>query len=833
MLNMNRKLKIVSLILGLASFQATAQTSEGDTLFITKTDGSLWGFPKRYITQQNTTSQALHITVGDTTYVFHQSEISSTNHTAPVDLPVMTSFKFNNKFNDQILSDVVATIDSNAITADISCIGKYLTPSFQVSTPEAKVYVDNVEQQSQITRHKFDKDIYYTVAHPNAYILKAVLTKESPAIDNNVPYSIEKIALTEKNFSSNLPGKTGEGFEELIDGNVSTFFHSTWDVPQAEKENTIYKTWPHLDIALPTPLNKVKFSYTTRNIGSYWPMELSLQASNDNQTWVTVKKLNSDDLLPTTAGSTFTSDVIALGDNYNHLRLLLDSAAYRRYLVLAEFSLYHVIDNPNNTDTRDTTPDTYQYSMQPYGTDYQVSINWLTNHTTSIPRVDIHVNEGKIITSREEYLRALVTFDGKNVYPSLTDSVNIRGRGNSSWHNPQVYEYNGQQVILFNPKNPYRLKFDSKRKPLGMKNGKNWVLLANKQRGSLMSNAIGMKIAALVGTAAVNHIIPVDVYLNGDYRGNYNLTEHVSISNNSIDLADESECALLELDTYYDETFKFRSTSYDLPVNIKFPEFGDDETNLTQELIESDFNSFMTRLKSGQSIEDIVDIEYLAKYLFVNDLILNYEIIHPKSTYLHRPSYSNGKYIFGPIWDLDWAWGYELSSRYGQTDFMYCTAGAENNFYTSMPFEAVSFIRDLRYASTALDKAYYNVCKNFKENCLQEILDYCDDYYNFAKSSFEQNNIKWGDGKQYATVKENFKSWLTRRLNFIYNNLTHYEEEPPVSTSIRTLETPTSSIVDVYNLQGIKVKTRVPVTEIRQGLNPGIYIVNGKKMIIR
>ncbi|MBR3896119.1 MAG: hypothetical protein IKJ42_03735 [Bacteroidaceae bacterium] len=40
-------------------------------------------------------------------------------------------------------------------------------------------------------------------------------------------------------------------------------------------------------------------------------------------------------------------------------------------------------------------------------------------------------------------------------------------------------------------------------------------------------------------------------------------------------------------------------------------------------------------------------------------------------------------------------------------------------------------------------------------------------------------------------------------------------------------------LVDVYNLQGIRVKSQIPMERIKQELPRGIYIINGKKMLIR
>ena len=141
--------------------------------------------------------------------------------------------------------------------------------------------------------------------------------------------------------------------------------------------------------------------------------------------------------------------------------------------------------------------------MMPYGRTYSVNVDYSTYRSGSVPRIDINTVGGVNITSKDYYVDAEIIIDGAGAFPSMTDSVQIKGRGNDSWSsNP-------------NSKNPYRLKFASKVKPFGLTKGKNWVLLANKRKGAMLSNAIGMKAASLIGTAAANHIIPVDLYING------------------------------------------------------------------------------------------------------------------------------------------------------------------------------------------------------------------------------------------------------------------------------------------------------------------------------
>ena len=117
-------------------------------------------------------------------------------------------------------------------------------------------------------------------------------------------------------------------------------------------------------------------------------------------------------------------------------------------------------------------------------------------------------------------------------------------------------------------------------------------------------------------------------------------------------------------------------------------------------MIVTDFNDFMRRLKNGDDINTLVDIDMLARYLLVNELIANYELQHPKSTYLYKEAIgsADSKFIFGPVWDLDWAYGYE-------TNRQYCTTDATADYYnTKFNMSGKQFIYDLRYVSRTLDR---------------------------------------------------------------------------------------------------------------------------------
>lgn len=823
----------------LTTASALAQNSEKNVL-VYYGGGQLDVFPESLVKAAQTVNDQFHVTtLADTAFCYDNDKIDSvvtrTYRELLGRLPKIMQFKVNNKYNDQVYVDVIADIkEDSVITASIPAIGRWLRPSIQLSDENALLYIGNERQQDKVSRRSFANDVYYTLAKPQQRVYQSVLVKEAVWSEATEKYQYQSVLLTPDMFSSNLPGKKGESFEQMLDDNVNTFFHSTWDVPQEEKQ-AIYETHPYIDIALDEALETIRFSYTTRNDDEYALLGFTLLASNDGTSWKKVKAFTDEaDNLPLEKGSEYVSGEIALGGKYKYLRFYLDASQHRLYLTLAEFRLWSCVENPDAHEAEELEPAVYEYHMLPFGRKYRVHIDWLVDHSKEVPRVDINIENGYMVTSKAYYLNADITIDGKGVFPSMeTTPVQIKGRGNSSWDDGSPWA-----------KNPYRLKFEEKQKPFGLTKGKNWVLLANKQYGSMMTNAIGMKAACLVGTAGANHMVPVDLYINGQYRGSYNFTEKVGLANNSIDLEDESRATLLELDTYYDEQYRFRSNPYHLPVNIKEPDFSEGKTLLTQESIEKDFTSFMYAIKNGNDLSTYCDMEMLARYLMLNDLIANFEIMHPKSTFLYNESVGTqkSKFVFGPVWDLDWAFGYETSGGNRQ----YYSYSTQSDFWRTVNMEAVSFINDLRFNYKDLDRLYYIVWSKFKQNGLQELLDFCDDYFAYARPSFENNAYYWGDGNNYESLTAKAKRWLQKRFDYVYRTLEYYNYDNPERPIIDDFDydgdvngieivkpdNDMPALVDVYDLNGRCVKRRASALDLRSGLQPGIYIVGGKKMII-
>ena len=741
------------LLLALAGLHITftgAQTSI-DNHFIYFADGSVEAYPKEYVKTFSQSAEGYELTLIDgTKRTWAVEQVDSVSDISPV-YPRFTDFKLDDKLNDQLFYDIDGRLDNDSVNLIVGAIGKWLTPSFKTDSKIAEVYIGKDIQTSGQSRRRFAEDMTYTLSLPGHRRL--AMEKVSEEVWSEPTAPISEIPLTTDMLSTNAPSGRNQGLDKMLDNDPTTFFHSTYsgdpvyDVLPTDK-------FPYITVTLDKAVGSLKFYYLTRHDTSERsPHAFKVYVSNDNASWTEVAEFDASSGIPTAGKSQeFTSPVIELKQAYKYWRFEQTACSYKNYLCLAEFRLYEVTGKAGEPEL--IQPAKYAYTMLPLGREVPIRVDWLTDHA-EVPRIDINIEGGKFVTSKEYYLNAEITIQGQGVWPDFQDVVQIKGRGNSSWGAA---------------KKPYRLKFASSVKPFGLKKGKNWNLIAQAQTGSLLSNPVAMKIARMTGTAAANDVVPVDLYMNGSYMGSYMFTQKVGLANNSVDLEDETQAVLIELDSY-SETGQFRSNNYNLPVNIKSPEFGEDETVLSFSQIRTEFNNFITDIYNDANYERHLDIDKLVRFMLVNELVLNAELGHPKSTFLYRENMNHlsSQYTFGPVWDFDWGYGYEGTSTYCMTD------PTEYYFNRHPKNPGRTFFMKLWEESEWIKYYYYQVWKDFMDNHLEELIDYIDNYHAYARNSFRKNSNKWSDGYNYSTNVANMKSWIEQRAHHIMDSLTPYD----------------------------------------------------------
>ena len=366
-----------------------------------------------------------------------------------------------------------------------------------------------------------------------------------------------------------------------------------------------------------------------------------------------------------------------------------------------------------------------------------------------VPHLYIQTENSIPITSKDDYVKANLKIEGLGIYEDYVGTTKIKGRGNSTW--------------TF-PKKPYRLKLDGAASLLGLPADKDWILLANYLDPSLMVTAIAMKTGQLLNMPYTNNIIPVEVTINGTYMGNYNFTEQKEVAPNRVDLEEGS--VWLEMDSYYDEDYKFRSASYDLPVMVHYPDLaGYAPTNANTELakIQTDFNT-MEQLVSSSSFPnnnylDFIDAPSMVDYLIVYNLCQNEEINHPKSTFLYK--HKGGKYMMGEIWDFDWAFDFE-------DDNVYFNDYSKSLFWTGSKAEEGTKFFSRFVTDPVIKTLYKQEWSSFKINKLPLLLQYFDEYAALITDSQKRDYAVWktGDGDFKGEVQK-LRAWLQNRASYI------------------------------------------------------------------
>lgn len=846
-----------------ASAQNTGTDTRSTTRYIIMKDGQVVAIPEKYILSEQENNGVYTLALeGDTTFTCWRDNVAEVTDNYVMPKAEILSFGFTHEANDQVYQDVEATVtedgDNIQISADVPVLGKRLRPSFTL-TEGASLWVDGEQQVSGQSSHRYTTPVEYILALPKHWIYEYQVVEDESETAGNWTLTQMDISAT---ASTNAPSNYDEDIDKLWDGNTATFFHSTWGTGEHQKLTWVdggtwgdgITEWPYIEIELPQDMSAFCFEYTTSNQSNRFPLGWIITAKNSQtDNWDTLGTLNiSDDELPMAFETAFRSPVYDFGDNsYSAVRIELTSASHKNYMVISELKAYSC--TAEETEKKETVIK----GFKPFGRHCEVSVNYLTDYSTGdymVPSIYLTFGDGTSWdysnwigqtlpdgTNTKETWIDDCTFrlDGAGIWPDIEtiEGCQIRGRGNSSWS------------WSYRSKNPYRIKFPKKQKqaPFNLAKGRQWVFIANKQQGSMTTNAIAQKIAAMVDAEAICHMIPIDLYVNGHYRGSYCFTEKIGIAGNSVDI-DETTGALLELDDYFDEDFRFNDNTYKLPVNVKDPDFTeeDPERLVTFNDIQNSFNSLTATIDAGGDIASLLDMESWAKFWLVNDLVRNVETHHPKSCYLFNADPANQEvrspWKMGPVWDFDWAFGYEETHNY-------FIQGADTDIFSELSeYKSGRMFYDAIRNSRAGKRAYYKEWLDFMaEGRLEELLEYIDDYTEFAMPSFDHNNdadISEQNCTDYNDTAERSKQWLKTRANYIFNNLEKFDMSPDIivpedygqPNSIEDATADTEDInrpVDVYTISGLLLRRQVPYLRSTNGLAPGMYIIGGKTTIIR
>ncbi len=229
----------------------------------------------------------------------------------------------------------------------------------------------------------------------------------------------------------------------------------------------------------------------------------------------------------------------------------------------------------------------------------------------------------------------------------------MKGRGNSTW----VFDKKPYNITFYK-----KADYDSKKKVElidGVKS-KKWSLLANYLDNSLLRNKVGLDLAENLGIGLDSAF--VDVWMNGEFLGNYLLTPKK-------DYNAPDEGYMLENDHIPEdipEQFEFPNIK-EMPLKhnvVNVEDIGDDAVDAgeTVETIQAWFTEAWNAVLDWDSedYQKYFDLDSWAKMYLMFEVSKTYDC-YSGNIIMHRDGLTeNDKLIAGPAWDYDIAFGRTL-----------------------------------------------------------------------------------------------------------------------------------------------------------------------------
>lgn len=382
---------------------------------------------------------------------------------------------------------------------------------------------------------------------------------------------------------------------------------------------------------------------------------------------------------------------------------------------------------------------------------------------TNLPAIYINTFNNQGITSKDYYIYCTLFYVDEEDNVLQFDSVEIRGRGNSTWNLA---------------KKPYKIKFHEKEKFLGKgyAKAKKWTLLANAADKSLIRNAITSEMGNFIGMKNPPAAKFVDLTLNGVYQGNYQISDQVEVKAHRVNIIEQdfplTETSditggyLLEVDGFKDGNYF--TSSHNLPIRIHYPE--EDEIVADQKnYIRNYVNRFESALFSDNfkdpelGYRPYVDSLSMANLYVATEISGNIDGFW--SMYFYKDQ-NDPKLYFGPLWDYDIA--YDNDSRISQT---------ERRLMVDEGYgEARTWFKQMwndEWFAKLINKRFEDVTTDGLEDFLYQKIDSLNE---LLQESQELNYQKWGINRRVyheITLYSTYEQYITELKTYINQHIAY------------------------------------------------------------
>ncbi len=445
------------------------------------------------------------------------------------------------------------------------------------------------------------------------------------------------------------------------------------------------------------------------------------------------------------------------------------------FLTMKRFLLYALTvltllgcSDGNETDPEPTIPETQDNTE----TSESGNDNGNSEEPSPLPacyrvaKMVINTDGGLPVDGKEnaDYRHCAVNVQSDTAAWNYTGTARIRGRGNSSW--------------LWYPKKPYRLKLDVKAEMLGLDANKDWVLLANYRDPTHLMNTFVFEMGHNVGLAFTNHSRYVELTLNGEYLGLYQLTEQIETGKSRVDIS-EKEGWLISLDAddgpelSPESDDNFWSEVFRLPVCLKSPDATPEKLSEVRTLFATLEKTILNH--EYEALEKVMDIGSMIDYLLIQEFVYNVEVAAPRSIFLYRAKNDDSRWHFGPLWDFDagfdFDWGQMYTGHYFFKDYRETVLGTDPaNHVSDYPYVS-SFFTEMWHSRRFVSEVREH-WKRMRPLIMAKIWPEAKRYAEGAEEAMARDQQLWKSrdpnyDRDFKTELNRMEKWLNSRTIYM------------------------------------------------------------------
>lgn len=380
-------------------------------------------------------------------------------------------------------------------------------------------------------------------------------------------------------------------------------------------------------------------------------------------------------------------------------------------------------------------------------------------------------------------------------------------------------------------KKPFKLKLGKKENLLGLSKSKHFALLAHSDdTWGFMRNFAGFNLGNRIGLPWTPSQYPVELIINGDYRGLYFLTESIRVDKERVNIEELEDNAvspelisggyIVELDNYNEDNqirmeelscvpnhhLDLLRITWDTPENY---------SEIQQRFVREQFESINQSVgKNEDKIWSYLDLDDAVRYYLVEEILSHTESFHG-STYLFRDRGEGNKWHFSPLWDFGNAFS-------GPTDGFFYDHDPYGNTW-------IPSLRENGKFNEKLKETWLWFMSNNFEGFFDDMRSYADlisvparyDHDRWKDERTPVNGVKVADNSNMVEKLNKVESHIRSKIEWLKNVFGDYSKVTITNEPERDL-TPAAPLPDYavanlpliltkykdteyYNLQGIRV----------------------------